>query len=48
MPRGALDPYEETAGKIVAQQLGGTYCARDVPGAPAATHDLDVELPAGV
>jgi hypothetical protein len=47
MPRGELDREEEAAGKIVAGQLGGTCEARDVPGAPDATHDLDVVLADG-
>jgi hypothetical protein len=47
MPRGELDRKEEAAGKIVAGQLGGTCEARDVPGAPDATHDLDVVLDDG-
>jgi hypothetical protein len=45
MPRGGLDRYETTAGRIVAQRLGGVEHARDVLDAPAATHDLDIELP---
>lgn len=44
MPRGDLSAEEEAAGKIVAQHLGGEYEARDVRGAPDATHDLDVVL----
>lgn len=42
MPRGELSIEEEAAGKIVLQHLGGTCEARDVCGAPDATHDLDV------
>src|ERR1022692_2901934 len=45
MPRGELDQYETTAGRIVAQRLGGVEHARDVLDAPAATHDVDIELP---
>lgn len=44
MPRGELSAEEEEAGRIVAQHLGGSYEARDVRGAPDATHDLDVVL----
>ena len=47
MPRGDLSAEEEAAGKIVAQHLGGEYEARDVRGAPDATHDLDVVLAGG-
>jgi hypothetical protein len=47
MPRGALSPEEESAGTIVAQQVGGKLVALDVLGAPDATHDLDVLLPDG-
>ncbi len=42
MPRGELSAEEESAGDIVVKHLGGTYEARDVHGAPDATHDLDV------
>ncbi|MGA8353530.1 MAG: hypothetical protein WB698_05125, partial [Solirubrobacteraceae bacterium] len=44
MPRGELSAEEESAGRIVAQHLEGTCEARDVHGAPDATHDLDVVL----
>jgi len=47
MPRGELRTDEEAAGKIVAQQLGGTAVPRDVPGAANATHDFDIELSDG-
>jgi hypothetical protein len=47
MPRGELSPDEETAGKIVAQQVGGVPVARDVPGAADGIHDLDIELSDG-
>lgn len=47
MPRGDLSAEEEAAGKIVAKHLAGTYEARDVHGAPDATHDLDVVLADG-
>jgi hypothetical protein len=47
VPRGEPDPYEEAAGQIVAQQLGGQLHAQDVLGAPAGTHDFDIELPDG-
>jgi hypothetical protein len=45
MPRGELSPDEETAGQIVAQQVGGVPVARDVPGAEDGTHDIDIALP---
>jgi hypothetical protein len=45
VPRGELDRNEQVAGQIVAQQLGGQECARDVVGAPEKTHDLDVNVP---
>ncbi len=47
MPRGGFEPDEETAGKIIAQQLGGTPLARDVPGAGEGVHDLDIKMPDG-
>jgi hypothetical protein len=47
MPRGELDRYETTAGRIVAQRLGGVEHARDILNAPAATHDFDIELTDG-
>ncbi len=47
MPRGHLDLEEQTAGKIVAEQLGGTPVPRDVPGAPDGTHDLDIVIADG-
>ncbi len=47
MPRGELSAQETSAGRILARHLNGTYQARDVPGAPDATHDLDVVLTDG-
>ena len=47
MPRGELSTEEVLAGRIVAQHLDGTCQARDVRGAPDATHDLDVRLKGG-
>jgi hypothetical protein len=47
VPRGELDPEEEAAGEIVAELLGGAAVARDVLGADAKTHDLDIERPDG-
>jgi hypothetical protein len=43
-PDGELKPEEQAAGEIVATQLGGgRLTPRDIHGAPAGTHDLDVE-----
>jgi hypothetical protein len=47
MPRGELSLEEDWAGEIVATYLDGTYEARDVRGAPDATHDLDIVLADG-
>lgn len=47
MPRGLLDTYESSAGRIVAQQLGGEAHPRDVDGAPDGTHDIDIVRPDG-
>lgn len=47
MPRGELSAEEDSAGKIVAKHLVGRYEARDVRGAPDATHDLDIVLADG-
>ncbi len=48
VPRGEMDRYEQVAGQIVAQQLGGRQHARDVGVAPPGTHDFDIELPGGL
>jgi hypothetical protein len=47
VPRGELDRYEQVAGQIVAQQLGGQERGRDVAGAPPGTHDFDITLADG-
>jgi hypothetical protein len=45
MPGRAVKPEEVAAGDIVADQLGGQAKPHDVPGAPDASHDVDIELP---
>jgi hypothetical protein len=47
MPRGDLDSEEVAAGEIGTKLLGGNAVPRDVPGAAAKTHDLDIELDNG-
>ena len=47
MPGRSVKPEEVVAGRIVADQLSGVWESRDVPGAPDASHDVDITLPDG-
>jgi hypothetical protein len=47
MPGRSVKAEEVRAGAIVADQLGGEAKPRDAPGAPDASHDVDIELPGG-
>ncbi len=44
MPGRALKAEEVAAGEIVAGHVGGEAKPRDVPGAPDASHDVDIKL----